>query len=49
LTDYFESFFDRAKHHDTVLWFDPEEEYTTLLDHLTPTPGARREALAPTP
>ena len=32
LTDYFESFFDRADHHDTVLWFDPDQEYTTLLD-----------------
>jgi hypothetical protein len=43
LTDYFESFFDRAKHHDTVLWFDPDQEYAALLDHLTDLPLWRYE------
>ena len=35
LMDYFEGYFDGAKHHDTVLWFDPDGEYAALLDHLT--------------
>ena len=43
LTDHFESYFNRAKYHDTVLWFDPEEEYSTLLDHLTQVPLWRYE------
>jgi hypothetical protein len=35
LTDHFQSYFAQANHHDTVLWFDPDQEYTALLDHLT--------------
>ena len=38
LTNHFQSYFNRAKHHDTVLWFDPGEEYAALLDHLTEVP-----------
>jgi len=38
LTEEFHAYFDRAKHHDTVLWFDPEREYEALLDHLTGIP-----------
>ncbi len=34
LTVHFQSYFDRAKHHNTVLWFGAEEEYAPLLDHL---------------
>ena len=34
LADHFQSYFNRAKDHDTVLWFDPDEEYVALLDHL---------------
>ena len=35
LTDHFQSYFARADHHNTVLWFDPDQEYAALLDHLT--------------
>ena len=38
LTKKFERHFAEADHHDTVLWFDPEEEYAGLLDHLTDVP-----------
>jgi len=38
LRDHFHSYFKRAKHHDTVLWFDPGEEYAALLDYLTEVP-----------
>jgi len=38
LTDEFQRYFDQAAHHDTVLWFDPEGEYTALLDHLVGLP-----------
>lgn len=38
LTYHFQSYFNRAKHHDTVLWFDPGQEYAALLDHLTDVP-----------
>ena len=38
LTDEFKRYFTQADHHDTVLWFDSEEEYTALLDHLTEVP-----------
>ena len=31
---HFADFFDRAAYHDTVLWFDPDEEFGALLDHL---------------
>jgi hypothetical protein len=34
LTAHFRRWFDRAAHHKTVLWFDPQEEYAALLDHL---------------
>lgn len=43
LTNHFQSYFDRAKHHDTVLWFDPDQEYTALLDYLTDVPLWRYE------
>ncbi|MBM4464431.1 MAG: PglZ domain-containing protein [Chloroflexi bacterium] len=43
LTDHFNSYFYRAKHHDTVLWFDPDQEYVALLDHLTDIPLWRYE------
>lgn len=43
LIDHFQSYFNRAKHHDTVLWFDPEGEYDALLDHLTELPLWRYE------
>lgn len=35
LTDEFQRYFAQADHHDTVLWFDPEKEYSALLDDLT--------------
>ena len=35
LTAHFRRWFDRAAHHTTVLWFDPNEEYAALLNHLT--------------
>lgn len=35
LTDEFRRSFERAPHHDVVLWFDPDEEYAALLDHLS--------------
>ena len=38
LTDHFQSYFKRAEHHDTVLWFDPGQEYAALLEHLTEVP-----------
>ena len=31
----FTRYFTKAQSHDTVLWFDREQEYTPLLDHLT--------------
>lgn len=34
LTDHFQSYFDRTEHHDTVLWFDPQGEWTELVPHL---------------
>jgi len=34
LVDEFMRFFDRADHHHTVLWFDPEGESAALLGHL---------------
>lgn len=34
LTAHFQRWFERAAHHTTVLWFDPNEEYAALLDHL---------------
>jgi len=43
LTDYFDTYFGEAAHHDTVLWFDPKEEYAALLDHLTEVPLCRYE------
>jgi len=43
LTDHFQSYFNRAKHHDTILWFDASEEYAALLDHLTDVPLWRYE------
>ena len=43
LTDHFQAYFNRAKHHDAVLWFDPEEEYVALLGHLTELPLWRYE------
>lgn len=33
LTDGFWSYSNRAEHHDTVLWFDPDREYG-VLPHL---------------
>ena len=38
LAGHFQSYFNRADHHDTVLWFDPEGEYAALLDYLTEVP-----------
>ena len=38
LKDCFLSPFDAAAHHDTVLWFDPDQEYAGLLDNLTDDP-----------
>jgi len=38
LTDHFQAYFDLAEHHDTVLWFDAEQEYVALLAHLTELP-----------
>lgn len=35
LTQQFQSTFDGAGGHSTVLWFDPEQEYEALLPHLT--------------
>ena len=35
LTEYFNGYFNRAEHCDTILWFDPDQEYSALLDHLT--------------
>jgi hypothetical protein len=35
LTDHFQSYFTQADHYDVVLWFDPDQEYAALLDHLT--------------
>ena len=43
LKDCFNAYFDREKHHDTVLWFDPEREYEALLDHLADVPLWRYE------
>ncbi len=43
LTDHFQSYFNRATRHDTILWFDPEQEYAALLDHLTDAPLWRYE------
>lgn len=43
LTDYFHTYFAQARHHDTILWFDPEREYEALLDHLTDVPLWRYE------
>ena len=43
LTEHFQSYFNRATYHDTVLWFDPEKEYAALLDHLTDAPLWRYE------
>jgi len=43
LADHFQSYFDRAKDQDTILWFDPDEEYVALLDHLTDVPLWRYE------
>jgi len=43
LTDHVNTYFDQAPDHDTVLWFDPEEEYAALLDHLTELPLQRYE------
>jgi hypothetical protein len=43
LTDHFQSYFAQTSHHDTVLWFDPDQEYATLLDHLTELPLWRYE------
>ena len=30
LTDCFDTYFDQAAHHDTVLWFDAEGEYAAI-------------------
>ena len=38
LTDEFERYLAQADYHDTVLWFDPDGEYATLLDHLVELP-----------
>ncbi|HIP97232.1 MAG TPA: hypothetical protein EYH32_08480, partial [Anaerolineae bacterium] len=38
LTETFKRYFAQADHHDTVLWFDHDEEYAGLLDHLTDVP-----------
>ncbi len=35
LTEEFQRWFAQADHHDIVLWFDPDGEYSALLDHLT--------------
>jgi len=43
LADHFQSYFKRSKRNDTVLWFDPEQEYAALLDHLTELPVWRYE------
>jgi len=43
LAYHLQSYFDRANHHNTVLWFDPEKEYAALLDHLTDVPLWRYE------
>jgi len=35
LTEEFQRWFGQADHHDTVLWFDPDQEYGALRGHLT--------------
>jgi hypothetical protein len=44
LTGEFKRYFVQADHHDTVLWFDPDQEYVALFDHLTVIPPALLEA-----
>lgn len=35
LTDHFRSYFNRAKHHDTILWLDSGREYAVYwIAHL---------------
>jgi hypothetical protein len=43
LTGEFKRYFVQADHHDTVLRFDPDQEYVALLDHLTVIPLWRYE------